>query len=72
MDPRLKAISTPSIQKEASELVRLALAAVDELRQIDDSLYGLFVASRSQPADPVQAAAKLRLLWDGAFRPILK
>lgn len=70
MDPRLKAISTPSIQKEASELVRLALAALDELRQIDDSLYGLFVASRNHPADPVQAAAKLRLLWDGAFRPL--
>ena len=70
MDPRLKAISTPSIQKDASELVRLALAALDELRQIDESLYGLFVASRSQPADPGQAAAKLRLLWDGAFRPL--
>ena len=70
MDPRLKAISTPSIQKEASELVRLGLAALDELRQIDDSLYGLFVAARNQPADPAQAAAKLRLLWDGAFRPL--
>lgn len=70
MDPRLKAISTPSIQKEASELVRLGLAALDELRQIDDSLYGLFVAARSQPSDPAQAAAKLRLLWDGAFRPL--
>ncbi len=70
MDPRLKAISTPSIQKEASELVRLALAALDELRQIDDSLYGLFVSARKQPADPGQAAAKLRLLWDGAFRPL--
>jgi hypothetical protein len=70
VDPRLKAISTPSIQKEASELVRLALAALDELRQIDESLYGLFVAARNQPADPVQAAAKLRLLWDGAFRPL--
>lgn len=70
MDPRLKAIGTPSIQKEASELVRLGLAALDELRQIDDSLYGLFVASRNQPADPAQASAKLRLLWDGAFRPL--
>jgi hypothetical protein len=70
VDPRLKAISTPSIQKEVSELVRLALAALDELRQIDESLYGLFVASRNQPSDPVQAAAKLRLLWDGAFRPL--
>jgi hypothetical protein len=70
VDPRLKAISTPSIQKEASELVRLALAALDELRQIDESLYGLFVAAKNQPADPAQAAAKLRLLWDGAFRPL--
>jgi hypothetical protein len=70
VDSRLKAISTPSIQKEAGELVRLALAALDELRQIDDSLYGLFIASRNQPADPVQASAKLRLLWDGAFRPL--
>jgi hypothetical protein len=70
VDPRLKAIVTPSIQKDASELVRLALQALDELRQIDESLYGLFVASRSEPADPAQAAAKLRLLWDGAFRPL--
>jgi hypothetical protein len=70
VDPRLKAISTPSIQKEAGELVRLALAALDELRQIDESLYGLFVAARNQPADPAQASAKLRLLWDGAFRPL--
>lgn len=70
MDPRLKAIGTPAIQKDASELVRLALAALDELRQIDESLYGLFVAARNQPSDPAQAAAKLRLLWDGAFRPL--
>jgi hypothetical protein len=70
VDPRLKAIGTPSIQKDASELVRLALAALDELRQIDESLYGLFVAAKSQPADPAQASAKLRLLWDGAFRPL--
>lgn len=70
MDPRLRAIGTPSIRTEAVELVRLALAALDELKKIDESLYGLFVASRNAPADPEMAAAKLRLIWDGAFRPL--
>ena len=70
MDPRLRAISTPSIRNEAVEVVRLALAALDELKKIDESLYGLFVASKNEPRDPEMAAAKLRLIWDGAFRPL--
>ena len=70
MDPRLRAIGTPSIRTEAVELVKLALEALDELKKIDESLYGLFVASRNAPADPEMAAAKLRLIWDGAFRPL--
>ena len=70
MDPRLRAIGTPSIRTEAVELVKLALEALDELKKIDESLYGLFVASRNAPANPEMAAAKLRLIWDGAFRPL--
>lgn len=66
----MRAISTPSIRSEAVEIVRLALAALDELKKIDESLYGLFVASKHEPSDPEMAAAKLRLIWDGAFRPL--
>ena len=64
------AIGTPTIRNEAVELVKLGLAALDELKNIDETLYGLFVASKQQPADPEMAAAKLRLIWDGAFRPL--
>jgi len=70
VDPRLRAISTASIRNEAVETVRLALEALEELKQIDESLYGLFVATK-QDSDPDMAAAKLRLIWDGAFRPLV-
>ena len=67
----MRAISTPSIRNEAVETVRLALDALEELKKIDESLYGLFVATKAEPADPEMAAAKLRLIWDGAFRPLI-
>jgi hypothetical protein len=70
VDPRLRAIGTPSIRTDAVELVKLGLAALDELKKIDETLYGLFVATKGEPADPEMAAAKLRLIWDGAFRPL--
>jgi hypothetical protein len=70
VDPRLRAIGTPSIRTDAVELVKLGLAALDELKKIDESLYGLFVATKGERTDPEMAAAKLRLIWDGAFYPL--
>lgn len=68
MDPRLsRAIGTPSIQQPAGELTRLALKALDDLRQLDESLYERFVASRSAPTDPTATAASLRTLWRQTF-----
>ncbi len=68
MDPRLKgAIGTPRIQNQAGELVRLALTALEDLKQLDESLYERFLASRSAPADAAQSEAGLRKLWDDTF-----
>ncbi len=68
MDARLqRAIQTPRIQHQAQELVRLALRALDDLRQLDESLYERFVATREAPADPDAAAASLQKLWDTTF-----
>lgn len=72
MDPRLGgAIGTPSIQRHAQELIRLALKALDDLRQLDDSLYERFVATRNAPTDPAALAASLRKLWDDTFGGVL-
>ncbi|HEY6032807.1 MAG TPA: hypothetical protein VIV58_01070, partial [Kofleriaceae bacterium] len=68
MDARLqRAIQTPRIQSQAWELVSLAQRALDDLRQLDDSLYERFVATRDAPADPKTAAESLEKLWDTTF-----
>ncbi len=68
MDPRLKgAIGTPRIQHQAGELVRLALTALEDLKQLDESLYERFLASRNAPGDRAKTEAGLRNLWDETF-----
>lgn len=68
MDPRLKAaISTPRIQQQAGELVRLALTALEDLKQLDESLYERFLASRTAPNDRAKTEAGMRKLWEETF-----
>ena len=69
MDSRLsRAITTPRIQQHASELVRLALRALDDLRQLDESLYERFLATRHAPEDSSAATQRMRKLWEDTFR----
>ena len=71
VDPRLvRAIRTPTIQQQAAELVRLALDALADMRNLDDSLYGQFVATRNAPADAQATAASLGRLWNETFREL--
>jgi len=73
LDPRLQsAIATPKIQGQAGELVRLALRALDDLKQLDEGLYERFVTNRNAPNDPAAAAAGLRKLWAQTFRGLLE
>ncbi|MBA3451631.1 MAG: hypothetical protein H0T42_00885 [Deltaproteobacteria bacterium] len=73
MDPRLQsAIATPKIQGHAGDLVRLALQALEDLKQLDEGLYERFVASRKAPNDPSAAAAGLRKLWAQTFKGLLE
>jgi len=68
VDPRLqKAIATPKIQMHAGELVRLALAALDDLKRLDEGLYERFVASRETHEDASAKTEGLRKLWDATF-----
>ena len=68
VDPRLlRAIRTPAIQQQAVELVRLALDALMDMRNLDDSLYDQFLATRERPEDAA-AAGGLSRLWDDTFR----
>jgi hypothetical protein len=68
VDPRLKgAIGTPRIQSQAGELVHLALTALEDLKQLDESLYERFLASRTSPNDQAKTQAGLRKLWDETF-----
>ncbi len=68
MDARLqRAIPTLRILTQAQELVNLALKALDDLRQLDESLYERFVASRDEPTAPEVAAAGLQKLWETTF-----
>jgi hypothetical protein len=46
----------------------LALRALDDLRQLDESLYERFVETRTKPEDPQAAQQRLRKLWDDTFR----
>jgi hypothetical protein len=69
VDPRLlRAIRTPSIQYQAGEIVRLALAALADMRNLDDSLYDQFVATRTAPENAQAMAASLGRLWSETFR----
>jgi hypothetical protein len=75
VDPRLKgAIGTPRILNQAAELVRLALTALEDLKQLDESLYERFLETRKSPADKAKTEAGLRKLWDetfGGLEPLL-
>jgi hypothetical protein len=73
LDPRLEnAIRSPRIRLQAGDLVRVALAALDGLRQLDESLYERFVTTRDSPQDPAASASSLRELWNDTFRGLLK
>jgi hypothetical protein len=64
----LRAIGTPRIQQQAGELVRLALRALEDLRQLDDSLYERFLETRTVPEDSAAAVQRMRKLWAETFR----
>jgi hypothetical protein len=69
VDSRLqRAIGTPRIQQQAGELVRLALVALEDLKQIDESLYERFLATRSSKLGPAEQVEGLRKLWHDTFR----
>jgi hypothetical protein len=44
------------------------LRALDDLRQLDESLYERFLETRNVPEDPQHAAQRMRKLWDDTFR----
>jgi hypothetical protein len=72
VDPRLQqAIGTARIQTQASELVRLALLALADLKRLDESLYERFVASVHAPEDASASMASLQRLWETTFRGVL-
>lgn len=48
--------------------MRLALTALEDLKQLDESLYERFVATRSNPQGPEAVAAGMRKLWEDTFR----
>src|SRR5262245_42358935 len=68
----LRAIGTPRVQQHATELVRLALFALDDLRQLDESLYERFVATRAEPESPESGVAAMRKLWSDTFHSLLE
>lgn len=73
MDSRLqRAISTPKILQQAGELIRLCFRALDDLKQLDESLYERFLQTRQAPENPVAYAAGLHRLWDDTFRGLFE
>jgi len=66
----LAAIASPAIRTDATELVRLALFALADLRKLDDTLYGRFVASRQTKQAPEELAASLRVVWSDTFQSL--
>jgi len=71
VDERLvAAITSPAIRTDATELVRLALFALADLRKLDDTLYGRFVASRTSTQAPDEVAAGLRTVWADTFHAL--
>lgn len=69
VDSRLeRAISTPKVQQQVGELIRLALTALEDLKQLDESLYERFVTTRTNPQGPEAVAEGMRRLWEDTFR----
>jgi hypothetical protein len=69
VDSRLqRAIGTPRVQQQAGELVRLALVALEDLKQIDENLYDRFLSTRNSKLGPEAVAEGLLKLWDDTFR----
>lgn len=50
--------------------MQLALRALDDLRQLDESLYERFVETRKAPEDSHAASQRMRKLWDDTFRGV--
>ena len=48
--------------------MRLAMTALEDLKQLDESLYERFVSTRSNPQGPEAVAAGMRKLWEDTFR----
>jgi len=64
------AIASQAVRNDATELVRLALFALADLRKLDDTLYGRFLASRQTKQAPEQLAASLRVVWSDTFQSL--
>jgi len=63
VDERLKrAIGSSKIQKQAGDLVRLALEALEHIRSLDESLYVRFVASQNATTSTTEEDH--RRLWE--------
>jgi len=68
LDPRLLgAIENPAIQRKACELVRLALLALDSLKQLDENLYEEFAATGKELGTSHDAAEGLWRHWSRVF-----
>ena len=73
MDERLLgAIGTPSIQSQASETLRRAMAALDGFGRLDESLFERFVATRESAGSGSLSEENLRSLWEETFRGLLE
>ena len=48
-----------------------SLAALEDLRQLDENLYERFLETRKSPEGPDAAAARIRKLWEETFRGLL-
>ena len=44
------------------------MTALEDLKQLDESLYERFVSTRSNPQGPEAVAAGMRKLWEDTFR----
>ena len=57
-----------SLLNQAGELVRLALTALEDLKQLDESLYERYLQTRQAPENAEAAERRMRRLWDDTFR----
>jgi hypothetical protein len=67
----LAAIGAAGIQKQAAEMMRRALVALDNLGALDESLFERFVATNDPARAAALSAASLRSLWEDTFRGLL-